>query len=51
MHTILKEKTIRNDPLLPVCEPGDGEFELLECYEKGTYREIQITNKYDIHWF
>ena len=47
MHTILKEKTIRNDLLLPVCEPSDGEFELLECYEKGTYREIQITNKYD----
>lgn len=46
MHTILKEKIIRNDPLLPVCEPSDGEFELLECYEKGTYREIQITHEY-----
>lgn len=47
MHTVLKEKIIRNDPLLPVCEPSDGEFELLECYEKGTYREIQITHEYD----
>ena len=41
------DKVPRNDPLLPICEPNNGTFELLNYYKNGKYRGIQIKNGYN----
>ena len=41
------DKVPRNDPLLPICEPNNGTFELLNYYKNGSYRKIKIKKSYN----